>query len=441
MMSRQPPLPRGPPPRDPPPGAYSRGDSYRGDSYRGDSYRPSQPGNQFVPINGPREHMFQLRGASNRDSYAPRNPYDLYGQVSDPYRHPDYAAPPMNRPQSYRPESYRPESYRPRESEFSFRYDAPPGVDPRKYDTYRPRSPPRRPRSAQEHTYEPEKPRRVEHNRDGRSGLNRRGPYGASNRAFLKPNRAPTPELMPGMNGYEGPATKYIHVEDASDTEEAEKNVSDVENEAEQPAKKHARTERKAADGESVPKWSNPDPYTALPPPDDSQRKKKDVVKLIRKARVTNSSESSAKPDATTDDFISFDLGGEATLIEKVEYVPTLDIADVPSGPRNGSVQKDQAKAPIIGVFPPPSSSRNDSVQKPQLIGFQGLDHSSDPALGSRKRTIRDEIVGPPKSHDGGNYRQMVSGVILSKWEVCPDVPKTPWLVRDHSATPNMGFW
>ncbi len=57
------------------------------------------------------------------------------------------------------------------------------------------------------------------------------------------------------------------------------------------------------------PKWSNPDPYTALPPPDETQVKRPDFVKLIRKARV---SATAAEPliggDAVTtnDDFISF---------------------------------------------------------------------------------------------------------------------------------------
>jgi non-canonical poly(A) RNA polymerase PAPD5/7 len=61
-----------------------------------------------------------------------------------------------------------------------------------------------------------------------------------------------------------------------------------------------------SANGDSVPKWSNPDPYTALPPP-AAREKKFDPVALIRKAKNEQASSSSSKPAATDDDFISFD--------------------------------------------------------------------------------------------------------------------------------------
>ena len=116
-------------------------------------------------------------------------------------------------------------------------------------------------------------------------------------------------------------------------------DMSDDENQ--HPKKKH-RIDSEAADGDSVPRWSNPDPYTALPPPDDSQRKKKDVVKLIRKARVETNSSTVNKIDAA-DDFISFDFGDEEDDQEEEEeekdddYVPIQSgagVAGAPTGPR-----------------------------------------------------------------------------------------------------------
>jgi non-canonical poly(A) RNA polymerase PAPD5/7 len=108
------------------------------------------------------------------------------------------------------------------------------------------------------------------------------------------------------MDDDQANAVKYVPIEDVSDSEEAEMDMSD--DEGAEPKKKQARTQTLAADGDSVPKWSNPDPYTVLPPLDEAQRKKKDVVKLIRKARVTASTESMTKTEAVSDDFISFDF-------------------------------------------------------------------------------------------------------------------------------------
>ena len=73
-------------------------------------------------------------------------------------------------------------------------------------------------------------------------------------------------------------------------------------------AKKVARTANGRADGDSVPKWSNPEIYDALPPPEELRPGKKiDFVQLIRKAK----NEAAARGDATNavtanDDFISF---------------------------------------------------------------------------------------------------------------------------------------
>jgi non-canonical poly(A) RNA polymerase PAPD5/7 len=79
-----------------------------------------------------------------------------------------------------------------------------------------------------------------------------------------------------------------------SDSDEADMDISGSDGDG--PSAKRARTvETKAPAADSVPKWSNPDPYTALPPPGASQSKKKDVVQLIRKSRVQ--AEESKKTD------------------------------------------------------------------------------------------------------------------------------------------------
>jgi non-canonical poly(A) RNA polymerase PAPD5/7 len=56
------------------------------------------------------------------------------------------------------------------------------------------------------------------------------------------------------------------------------------------------------------PKWSNPDPYTALPPPSQSTGPKKDIVETIRKAKMDTSLDAASNnPVKDNIDFISFD--------------------------------------------------------------------------------------------------------------------------------------
>ncbi|KAJ0167195.1 hypothetical protein CTA2_3877, partial [Colletotrichum tanaceti] len=79
----------------------------------------------------------------------------------------------------------------------------------------------------------------------------------------------------------------YRDVDELSDDEEADMEISDnSDDESGEPSTKRARRSGNDESGNSIPKWSNPDPYTALPPPDAAERKKRDMVKMIRKARV-----------------------------------------------------------------------------------------------------------------------------------------------------------
>jgi len=111
---------------------------------------------------------------------------------------------------------------------------------------------------------------------------------------------------------------KFRPVDELSDSEEAEMDISGDEDEGPaEPTNKRSRLARdqSAADGDSVPKWSNPDPYTAIPPGESTAPgKKRDVVHLIRKARVQgNEVKSSLPPEAPEDaDFIACDSSDES---------------------------------------------------------------------------------------------------------------------------------
>ena len=315
---------------------------------------------------------------------------------------------------------------------------------------------------------------------------------------------------MLGMDDEEN-GVRFKPMEDMSDSDEAEMDMSDDEvSAAEQPHKK-ARTIAKAVDDDSVPRWSNPDPYTALPPPDESQRKKKDVVKLIRKARVETNSANAIKVNPA-EDFISFDFGDKT---EDAQSPPPdlmksgTGVVGAPTGPRfshnanlynkqppsapagalsdripNQQVQNQiqpqnlQAQTDIQNV---PGRVNNHSVRAPtinqpnqaradrngQPVNDENLrfdlsqstdltlakvsrpsksvytDTASDPALGSRKRNIRDEIKPAPVLHKSGKgvSRQPSNGTVLKDWKPKGGVSSTPWCEIDHSDTANMGLW
>src|SRR5277367_5756675 len=79
-------------------------------------------------------------------------------------------------------------------------------------------------------------------------------------------------------------ADRFRGVEDLTDSDESEMDLSMSEDEGR--PRKQARLGERHDHNDSALRWSNPGPYTSLPPLEDSQRKRKDVVKLIRKARI-----------------------------------------------------------------------------------------------------------------------------------------------------------
>lgn len=416
--------------------------------------------------------MFEFgAGRSYRPSYEqrPRSPprYTDYAPGVAP-RYNDYA-PGVSRNDNHRSydgsnrdrEHYQ--SNRPTQSSsFDFRYEAPAGLDYNAPDRYRP--------APRNDNHKPAM--RAANARGGARGgyRGRGGPRLAADRDFLKTNREPTPELMTGMDESVDSGAKYIAPDDVSDSEEEEMDISDnSDDEAQEPKKKQARTTGKAADADSVPRWSNPDPYTALPPPDESRGKKKDVVKLIRKARVTTSTDHAATA-ATTDDFISLDFGDEEP--DEEPEPPGIGVQGAPTGPREMYRTANQVSTikPANSNLPRGPATQNApslpaNPNKGKAVGFEVkarvkanaapankqnvVDLTSDPVLGSRKRTFDDEIKNlsniqmPPAVHDpnAGKPGRPSNGKLLPGWVRSPGSPAAPWLSIDHSDSAGMGVW
>lgn len=498
-MSRQPPLPSGPPPRSN--GNHQRADSrnsyrpYEQDRNDRDDYYSNRPrdsgGDSYRPRSPPRPSMYEFQGGAPR--YETRSTDDR----RFPSRYEDHA------PGTSSPRGYQNDSYRSREepSGFTFRKDAPPSVDFRAGDNYRRSPPPQRARQEngrQSRTFngnQNQRGGRGAYRGRGRGG--RGGPYLASERQFLQGNRAPTPELMEGMEEDQNHGARYKDVEDLSDSDEAEMDVSDDEEDHEDsnaPKKKQARIDGKAADGDSVPKWSNPDPYTALPC--SEPEKKKDMVKLIRKARVATGLEGANKIEAASEDFISFNDPVDDNSEEEFEedtYEPPPPVVSNNRSPPRGPRQANSLQAPRQGQpeYTSPQGSMNQVIQNdfsfrnaarsmqdakdtlplkpifasqpgngsavidltedsPPTSRKPGLGRApaaveavkTDPALGSRKRNARDEIKAAPHIHETSRGKKAPSdGNVVQQWRSRNGQSATPWVEIDHSDTTSMGFW
>ncbi|KAM5475600.1 putative polynucleotide adenylyltransferase [Microsporum audouinii] len=246
---------------------------------------------------------------------------------------------------------------------------------------------------------------RRDRDRDRRDGRHRGGrPHHEftfraqpSSRPLLMAKRETTPDFMGGPDN-DAPTKKFMAPEDVTDSDEAEMDVSSADehnnDESEQPPRKKRAIEPEPEAAPPAPKWSNPDPYTVLPPEEERQGKRRDFVKLIRKARIAptatvTSTTEAGNPVVTNDDFISLGLDEPET---------NLPPEDAANGPRPDELER------------------------------------SDSALGSRKRNRDDEITGPVKRGKKGPKFFNEDGSPLSIWRPLDGQDPTPWFNRDSPA-------
>ena len=280
----------------------------------------------------------------------------------------------------------------------------------------------------------------------------------------------PEPEPEPEFEPEPDEDRKDLNDKQANGTLADGSATEDVQ---EPPQKRRAITldSNAAANGASEPKWSNPDPYTVLPPVDEASRKRKDFVKLIRKARkdVEEASEERNQA-AANDDFISFsvDLDEDAAPSS-----PSVDgrngtaagVPGAPLQPRAFSHLQNLHNQQVSGapgvstsdklaheLGPPPGPSQALPNPRPGLsqasptvphqvvldLGVathQGIPvYVGDENLGNRKRTFDDSIKGNKKGRVTGN------GSLLPDWKPTTSMNPVPWLQRTDTITANAGF-
>ncbi|KAI9700781.1 MAG: hypothetical protein M1836_002150 [Candelina mexicana] len=383
----------------------------------------------------------------------------------------------------YRPEDRARDNHRP--SEFSFRpinNEAPPSYPPNGYSFQPPKHVNEGPPPIGEKSYN-------EHDRYSRNPNQRRrrgrGGYiftPTHERPLLRNRRETTPEQMPGMTEAQGGQVKFMAADDVSDSDEEDMELESEDEEDkpkesvaqeltdhevhgsegrqsdEPPRKKQVRTgvNGRPAVESTGSKWSNPDPYTALPPPDESLKKKKDVLKIIRKARVTVEKSGPAINSAAANaDFISFGFDDEASDDDKSQNEGELTGQGVPGAPtgpgsshfshlRNLHGQASES-VPETGVPPKPASPLRPLKFQANADGTKAdvwPPPDTDAALGNRKRTHDDEIKGgAPRKFNSKRPKKPADGEVLEEWQPIDRQTATPWCTVDHSNSDNMSYW
>ncbi|KAK3303129.1 uncharacterized protein B0T15DRAFT_264647 [Chaetomium strumarium] len=359
------------------------------------------------------------------------------------------------------------DTYRPPHGDFTFRMNKPAGVQDA--DNYRPQSgrqrndrrkpSPRRDSRAGNRNRGPHDgsfghgngPRPFPNNRlDRRYGGRPWRPFIAAERELLKTDLNTGAEVA--FFDATGGAT-FRSIDELSDSDEAEMDISGDEGGDVEPAHKRARlTVGQSASDNNTPKWSNPDPYTALPPEAAPQGKKKDVVQMIRKARVQTRETRTSLPSEAAD-FISFDLDdSEVSDKEKEKEEEPEPATDTTSRVAFGIPHTDlrvRTRAMTSGSELLALDVMKDDEELPEEVDGQSARCERVPvlypdptpaALGTRKRTHDDEIVLPHAALKKA-IKDHAKGSITKEWVADPKLTATPWMVADHSRSASMAVW
>ncbi|EXF73737.1 hypothetical protein CFIO01_07365 [Colletotrichum fioriniae PJ7] len=391
------------------------------------SYRP------YPPQGNAREDRNRGRYDSRSSHHQPPPP-----GAGDNWRNPW----PEDRRRSGGYDGYRPDS-RPPQGDFTFRMDKPSGVgSTSRGDSYRPGA------------YQGNDRRRAPRARGGLFRGRGRGGYQKiipAERELLRTRRDGVDE---NLVNEEGAGVVYRDINDLSDDEEADMEISDNsdddDEESGEPSSKRARRAGNDESGNSVPKWSNPDPYTALPPPDAAERKKKDMVKMIRKARVDETAADKLKASTEAEEFISFDF--DEPNDEEEIILPPSEPPSPPPPPPPGPAPPLQSSSVASRTAPsgprsdrPPAINGSAASTAPSTPGKPSTlpprPAASNDALGSRKRTVDDHIKPPTYAPLKKVNKMPVGGAILPEWKVTKGEDPTPWIDADHSKTSDISVW
>ncbi|KAK5130982.1 hypothetical protein LTR08_001393 [Meristemomyces frigidus] len=441
-------------------------DRYQGDRYKSDRYQSDHD-----------HHRDRDRDRRPRDDYREsRESRDHYSHQSNHYQ-PDHY-----QPNNYQPNQYRPHDYdeRPRDSggytfrgaaerelphrrpQENFTFNAPGPAAPRfSPDVRQSHPPPHQTRfgRAEESRRRPPPGSRTRgvaaNGYRGRGGFRARP---AHNRDILsKTGRETTPELLEGM--YIDGERRFREVESSSGEISDDGGTPDVidltrDSDSDVVEVPRKRIKVNSSVETAVPKWSNPDPYTVLPPPETLGAPKKDIVQVIRKAKVDAAPrvdvQDAAKENA---DFISLnfddDFGGDSSSDENDAAAIYQPPSDVPKA-SSGFSHRDQFHEKLGSTRPTqqaqPSSFAPRNQQLPPLQSNYTAGGPPAPPSGLIMPTDQEMVAKYAGRGQGKKRKHEVlkpqSGEfdILEEWEPHYAADPTPWCNTDHSRTVTEGL-
>ncbi|TKA54896.1 hypothetical protein B0A55_13418, partial [Friedmanniomyces simplex] len=349
----------------------------------------------------------------------------------------------------------QPERYRPHE-DFSFRARGPPAPRFPPAEHYPP--PQHSSRRQHEHASRHNGPRAIDQARlrhaqsqRGRGGFRGRA---AHKREILRADRETTPEQLEGMNmdGH----TRFLDIVSVSSGSES-REVIDLTNDSDDGGvdlpRKRAKIE--AAGDPTVPKWSNPDPYTVLPPPETLGAPKKDIVRTIRKAKTDKVSKNSAKNAVQENvDFISFnfdddDDDSDDDQVSNDNMSMDLELADLAAVEASRNANGFSHRTDLHSKIPSaqmqnPSFTPINGVPQRLPGGKFVVDDVPVPTPGFVMPT--DEELMDQYANDGKSTKRKrrdgyskAKGDIVDEWDANETDP-TPWCTVDHSRTSNVAL-
>ncbi|KAJ5275483.1 hypothetical protein N7505_004028, partial [Penicillium chrysogenum] len=109
------------------------------------------------------------------------------------------------------------------------------------------------------------------------------------------------------------PPRKFASLLTSSNSEETKRDTSDDNSDTERPYKKRTINPTLISNPcPSVPRWSNPDPYTAIPLLSKQTNQRLDVIKLIHKLRLNDKAKAAETDELRENlDFISLSMISE----------------------------------------------------------------------------------------------------------------------------------
>lgn len=413
----------------------------------GDSYRPGGDGRghyQGSAFDRLSERSYRPR---DHDSYPPSSHYNDARQPP-PSPHHDASSNPRRGDFTFRGAASG-QSYRP-EQDFTFR--APGPEAPNGFAPDGPRRDRERPRRFNR---EGRAPRHEARSRGqggqsrGRGGHRGFGPRPAHDRDILNKMakvRDTTPERLHGMKDG-GSRFKNLDELSESDSESADA----------------PRKRTKIEPSPSAPKWSNPDPYTALPPPDTLGGPKKDIVQIIRKAKNEQAAKDEGRDKlADNSDFIAFKFddddqndaaedenGSDEDGDTNMDAVPAKSPAQTgePSFSHRDTFHRKTSSSALPAAGGPSPSSFTPINQRtyaqtpvpgsteyggppPRPLGEMQLAEPPSPI-------VPEPVSRAPKRKSRDTYQ---FGDVVEEWQVVNGQPTTPWCQNDYSATTEIGW-